>query len=107
MEMWSIGFLLGAVFSLAFIGIGVCFGRSDKGISETEYGRDPGTRIYIPCRDRDRSSMGGDDECPEQKEIIPVLESLRLGSSRTEREALDIAIQYINYAEEVRGNAME
>lgn len=104
MEMVSIGFLVGAITAIIFVGIGVQIGRLNQDDTERELDGDTDTRLYVPSRDRNRRSLCGDGE---QNEIVPVLESLRFGSSRTEREALDIAIQYINYAEEVRGNAME
>lgn len=52
MEMASIGFLLGAVVAVIFVGIGVMFGdvRNNKAGCDA----DSDMRVYVPCRNRSR-----------------------------------------------------
>lgn len=73
MEMGCIGFLLGALTSIVFVGIGIGIGRSDK----EQPDRDSDIRIYHPSHDRSHRSM---DRYPDEKiaHIIGMAEQLNV-----------------------------
>lgn len=50
MELLFVGYLLGGLTSIIFVGIGVCFGRCDKG----QLNADSDVRTDAPNRDRNR-----------------------------------------------------
>lgn len=96
MEMASIGFLLGAITAIIFVGIGVCFGRSDKGNTERELADDTDTSNVFDDRGWDRCR---DHRCLEQlgaEEVTNTLQTIRIGATRTEKEALDYACECIH-----------
>ena len=77
MEMGCIGFLLGALMAIIFVGIGVCFGRTDEGHNTTEHGLDNDITIYVPMRYRNRGGDNRQDKFNED-EIVTVLRVLRM-----------------------------
>lgn len=90
MEMGCIGFLLGAVACLVFVGLGVCIGdnRSDKGQPDP----DSDVRIYIYNRDRSR---GSDKRVRKysNEEMIFVLHNLKRLTHGWERDIVDAMIE--------------
>lgn len=59
MELVGIGFLIGIITAIIFVGIGVVIGRTDSGTDKRELDGDSDTRVYVPCRDRDGSGDNG------------------------------------------------
>lgn len=98
MEWGCMGFLLGAITAIIFVGIGVCFGRSDK----RELDNDSDVRVYIPDRDRNRSGNNGQLKQMDPKEVMTVLYLLRIGASNKEKHVIDYLID-----KEERGNIHE
>ena len=78
---------IGALIVFASIGIGVCFGRCDKG----QLNDDSDVRTYVPIRDRNRCGNKRDDK-PDNKEIENVLYTLRIGASTREKRVIDYLI---------------
>lgn len=79
---------IGALIVFASIGIGVCFGRSDK----ESHDRDSDVNIYIPLRYRNRSSNKRNYE-PSEEEIKQVISGLLMdyknSLSNHEKEVLN------------------
>ena len=75
METGCIGFLLGALTSIVFVGIGVCFNRMDN------------------REHNDQNS--GYIERMDAEEVINGLQTIRMGLSRQEKEYLDYAIECV------------
>ena len=79
------------IMAIMLVGIGVSLARMDKDDCKRQCRADNHSNDMFDDRSRDRSSNDG---CPEQmdaEEVISILETLRLGSGRTEREAIDYA----------------
>ena len=91
MEMGCIGFLIGAIVCLVFVGIGVCFGRNDKGNIDGKLCDDSDMRLYVFNRHRDRGSNQRDNP-PDTKEITDVLYMLRIAASQREKRVIDYLI---------------
>lgn len=89
MEMGSIGFLLGALTAIIFIGIGVIIG--DGRHIKAERDIDSDINIYVPMRYRDRGGNKRNYQ-PTTKEIGEVLYSVRIGASPHEKEIIDYLI---------------
>ena len=79
---------VGALIVFASIGIGVCFGRCDKG----QLNNDSDVRIYVPCRDR---SGSGDKRVRKysNEEMIFVLHNLKRLTHGWERDIVDAMIE--------------
>lgn len=92
MEMGCIGFLLGALVAIVFVGIGVCFGRLDKG----KLSGDSNSDVHNPSDDREYRSV----DRHTTEEMIQVLEVLRLGACRHERQILNEIIEMLEEREE-------
>lgn len=75
---------IGALIVFASIGIGVCFGRCDKG----QHDSDSDIRIYIPVRHRNRSGNKNNNS-PTFEEKMMVLNTLRIGASALEQRVID------------------
>ena len=98
MELMSIGFLEGAVFTLLIISIGAI---SDDRSTERQCTDDSDTRIYVPCRDRGRSGSDGCDISPETATyaLAEIKRSMQKTLSHTEQAAIDYAINHITEAQ--------
>ena len=89
MEMGCIGFLLGAVACLVFVGLGVCIGdRSGKGRDNGQSIPDSDVRIYVYNRDRNRGGNKNNNP-PTFEEKMMVLNTLRVGISGFEQKVID------------------
>ena len=107
MEMVCLGFLIGAVTSIIFVGIGFCFGRKGEeteserkhitGTSDNKGGSKDVRVLSDRCTDsvpdvhlRNRS-RGGDERDDERmvEQALTVLEYFRVGACRYELEAID------------------
>ena len=87
---------VGALIVFASIGIGVSYGRCDKG----QHNDDSDVRTYIPCRDRGRSSHKRDDK-PTYEEKIMVLNTLRVGTTIWEHKVIDSIEEDLEYVEKM------
>ena len=99
MEVWIFAGLMGIWFSALFLITGILIGRgirNAKGNTERTDGVDSDIRVYVPCRDRDRS---GDNGCNQSvEEVIDVLDTLYVGASSKEKAALDYSKECIDIA---------
>lgn len=86
MDIGSIAICLtiGALIVFASIGIGVCFGRSDK----EQHDSDSDINIYVPMRHRNRSCNKNNNP-PTFEEKMMVLNTLRVGTSGFEQKVID------------------
>ena len=99
MEVWIFAGLMGMWLCALFLGIGILIGRgvrNDKGNTERRDAVDSDIRIYVPCRNRNRS--GGQRDNPQVDEVISVLDTLYVGASSEEKAALDYAKECIDIA---------
>ena len=93
MEMFCFGLMGGMILAVIFIAGGAVYASRD--IKRTN-DMDSDIRVYVPCRDRDRS--GGQRDNPQVDEVISVLDTLRVGASSEEKAALDYAKECIDIA---------
>lgn len=89
MEMMGIGFILGVLTAIIFVGIGVCFDGIGKRDPEGELDGDSDIRVYVPVRFRDRSRDNGVVKRLDNEEVIHVLSYYRMGATQHERQAFD------------------
>lgn len=99
MEMWSIGYLIGIITTIIFVGIGVCLGRADKDFdkrnTEGRVDRSSTDNIHVHRGCGGRSSNNRCNKPMDAEEAINILQTLRVGASRTEKDALDYACKLI------------
>lgn len=93
---------LTAIMCVCLAAMGYVVGREvnddviDKNIAERTNDVDSDIRVYVPCRDRDRS---GDNGCNQSvEEVIDVLDTLYVGASSKEKAALDYSKECIDIA---------
>lgn len=87
--------VVGALIVFASIGIGVSYGRCDKG----QLNDDSDVRTYIPCRDRNRSR---DNRCAiSMDEKIMVLHNVRRLTHGRERDVMDSIEEDLKYVEKM------
>ena len=94
---------VGALIVFASIGIGVCFGRCDKG----QHDSDSDIRIYIPVRDRNRRGNNGSNKRMEAEEVINGLQIIRMAASRQEKEYIDYACECVAIREKIFDKLIE
>ena len=93
MNMFCFGLFAGMILAVIFIAGGAVYASRD--IKRTN-DVDSDIRVYVPCRDRDRS--GNQRDNPQVDEVISVLDTLRVGASSEEKAALDYAKECIDIA---------
>lgn len=54
MEMIGVGYLIGILTTMVFVGIGVVIARRDRGTDKGQSDNDSDVRVYVPSRDRGR-----------------------------------------------------
>ena len=102
MEVVIFCITLTAIMCVCLVAIGYIVGREvnddviDKGNTEKSNDMDSDIRVYVPCRDRDRSGYQRDN--PQVDEVISVLDTLRVGASSEEKAAIDYAKECIDIA---------
>ena len=79
---------LSLIMAVCLVGIGVTIGRCDNRQSEA----DPDIKLYIPNRDRDRSSDHGQLEQMDPEEVTAVLYLFRIGATSREKQVIDYLI---------------
>lgn len=79
---------LTAIMAVLLVGIGVTIGRDDKG----QLNDDSDVRIYVPDRDRNRSSDHGQFEQMDPEEVTAVLYLFRIGATSREKQVIDYLI---------------
>ena len=115
MEMLCFGYLLGAVTSIVFVGIGIVFGRGaekdererDKAGNTTNDNRDSEVLLHgrsdnvpdVPLRNRDRNSVKRSDESMAEKAVM-VLQNFRVGACGFETSVIDWMIEQFEKEEE-------
>ena len=92
MEMFCFGLMGGMILAVIFIAGGALYARNTEKSNDV----DSDCRVYVPCRDRDRS--GNQRDNPQVDEVISVLDTLRVGASSEEKAALDYAKECIDIA---------
>ena len=92
MEMFCFGLMGGMILAVIFIAGGALYARN----TEKSNDLDSDCRIYVPCRDRDRS--GDQRDNPQMEEVIDVLNTMRVGASEKEKAAIDYAKECIDIA---------
>lgn len=103
-EVWLFAIIMGMWFCALFLIIGILIGRGikdAKGNTERADGVDSDIRVYVPCRDRDRSGnqsdyLGLDDEAV--KNILYVMR-MSVRYSEVERLAIDYCIDKLEGGE--------
>ena len=93
MGLWSIGFILGALMAIMFVGIGVVLDRFGKDDPKGQCELDNDIRVYVPCRNRNRGGDNTGVERLDAEEVINGLASLRMALSAQEKEYLDYACE--------------
>lgn len=114
MEMLCLGFLIGAVTSIVFVGIGIVFGRGaekkderDKAGNTTSDNRDSKVLLHgrsddvpdVSLRNRDRNSVKRDSESMAEKAVM-VLQNFRVGACGFETSVIDWMIEQFEKEEE-------
>ena len=92
MEMFCFGLMGGMILAVIFIAGGALYARNTEKSNDV----DSDIRVYVPCRDRDRSGYQRDN--PQVDEVISVLDTLRVGASSKEKAALDYSKECIDIA---------
>ena len=92
MEMFCFGIFAGMILAVIFIAGGALYARNTEKSNDV----DSDCRIYVPCRDRDRS--GDQRDNPQVDEVISVLNTLYVGASSEEKAALDYSKECIDIA---------
>ena len=87
------------IMAVLLVGIGVQIGRYDKDDTKGELDGDTNSNVHVCGRCRDRECDNGCDKSVDAEEIIRTLQTIRVGASQTEKEALDYACEciYIRY----------
>ena len=93
MEMFCFGLMGGMILAVIFIAGGAVYAQRD---TQRTNDVDSDCRVYVPSRDRDRSSNLRDN--PQVDEVISVLATLYVGASSEEKAALDYAKVCIDIA---------
>lgn len=86
------------IMAVLLVGIGVALARMDKDDCKRELDGDTNSNVHVCGRCRDRECDNGYDK---PNEVIQVLSTIRTGASRTEKEALDYAIESVIVREKV------
>lgn len=94
---------VGALIVFVSIGIGVSYGRCDKG----QHDSDSDIRIYIPMRDRNRCGNNGSNKRMEAEEVINGLQIIRMAASRQEKEYIDYACECVALREKILDKLIE
>ena len=90
MEMFSFGIFAGMVLAVIFIAGGVVYASRD---TQRTNDVDSDIRVYVPSRDRDRSGDQRDNQ--QVDEVISVLDTLRVGTTSREKQAIDYAAECV------------
>lgn len=92
MEMFCFGLLGGMILAVIFIAGGALYARNTERTNDV----DSDIRLYVPCRDRDRS--GDQRDNPQVEEVIDVLNTMRVGASEKEKAVIDYSKECIDIA---------
>jgi hypothetical protein len=93
MEMFCFGLMGGMILAVIFVAGGAVYASRD---TQRTNDMDSDIRVYVPCRDRNRS--GDQRDNPQMEEVISVLDTLYVGASSEEKAALDYAKECIDIA---------
>ena len=92
MEMFCFGLMSGMILAVIFIAGGALYARNTEKSNDV----DSDCRVYVPCRNRDRSGNKRDN--PQVDEVIDVLNTMSVGASSEEKAAIDYAKECIDIA---------
>lgn len=90
--MFCFGIFAGMILAVIFIAGGAVYARNTEKSNDV----DSDIRVYVPCRDRDRSGNQRDNQ--QVDEVIDVLDTLYVGASSKEKAALDYSKECIDIA---------
>lgn len=99
MEVVIFCITLTAIMCVCLVAIGYIVGREvnddviDKGNTERTNDVDSDIHIYVPSRNRTRSSDNGCNQSVE--EVIDVLNTLRVGTTSREKRSIDYAAECV------------
>jgi hypothetical protein len=93
MEMFCFGLMGGMILAVIFVAGGAVYASRD---TQRTNDMDSDIRVYVPCRDRNRS--GDQRDNPQVEEVIDVLNTMRVGASSEEKAALDYSKECIDIA---------
>ena len=102
MEVVTFCITLTAIMCVCLVAMGYVVGREvnddviDKNSTERTNDVDSDCRIYVPCRNRNRSGNRSDN--PQMEEVIDVLNTMRVGASEKEKAAIDYSKECIDIA---------
>ena len=83
---------IGMIISTVLVGLGVEIGqRHHTDVLDA----DSDTLVYVPHRDRDRGGGDGQDKQMDAQEVVNALQTIRMALSRTEKEAIDYAVECV------------
>ena len=99
MEMFCFGIFAGMILAVIFIAGGAVYASRD---TKRTNDVDSDCRVYVPCRDRDRSGNRSVLERMDAEEVIIGLQHLRMALSRSEKEYLDYACDCVLRISELR-----
>ena len=97
MELISIGILIGGIVATISFAVGVIC-ESERS-NTRQHNTDSDIRLYIPVRDRSRSSSERSDKPVDKEEMRMVLEYFRIGATSKEKKVLDAVIDRIGEEE--------
>lgn len=111
MEVIILCVTITSIMAIMLVGIGVSLARMDKDDNQGQHGADSDINGLSDDRSRDRSSNDGCNQQMDPEGIISTLQTIRVGASQTEKEALDYACECIyirdrllKYINEVKNN---
>jgi hypothetical protein len=93
MEMFCFGLMGGMILAVIFVAGGAVYASRD---TQRTNDMDSDIRVYVPCRDRNRSGNQRDNQ--QVEEVIDVLNTMRVGASSEEKAALDYSKECIDIA---------
>lgn len=85
------------IIAVALVGMGVCFGRGNKGQCNVNSNGDAG----VDGRGRDRRGNNGYDQSLEIDDITNVLQNISLSCTGYERRCVDAAVEIINKVQDM------
>lgn len=111
MEVIILCVTITSIMAIMLVGIGVSLARMDKDDCKRQCGADNHSNDMSDDRSRDRSSNDGCNQQMDAEEVINTIQTIRVGASQTEKEALDYACECIyirdrllKYINEVKNN---
>lgn len=98
MEMFCFGLLGGMILAVIFVAGGALYARNTERTNDV----DSDIRVYVPCRDRDRSGNQRDNLELDDEAVKGILTVMRMSArySKVERLAIDYCIDKLEGGED-------